>query len=184
MTARKALENADTYRAPIYADDDPTSGIVVGEDFSDKDYKAEIVQDRLSKIAQEITQRIAGPAGQRAATEAYQQAHAIAFGEATPLGVLLDRWFPALEGTVTQELIDRHHRAFSRLGLCLAASEGLKTDDPEGYVRSIPIERIDKRTAGHFREWLEKLPSIGPSSRLSSVDHEQLLEMGTGRWLC
>ncbi len=162
LAARKELESADTYRAPIYADDDPTSAIVVDEDFSDKDCKAEIVQDILSEIAQEITQRIAGPAGQRAATEAYQQAHAVAFGEATPLGVLLDRWFPALEGTVTQELIDRHHRGFSRLGLCLAASEGLKTDDPEGYVRTIPIERIDKRTAGHFREWLEKLPSIGP----------------------
>ncbi|MCP1270786.1 MULTISPECIES: hypothetical protein [Acetobacter] len=162
LMARKALENADAHREPLYADDDPESGMMVGEDNSDRDCKAEIVRDTLSCIADEIGHHLPGKKGQKAAIEAYQRAHDIAFGNATPLSVLLDRWFPSLEGVVTQELIDRHHRAFSRLGAYLADSIDLKTDKPEDYIRTISIEQIDKRTAGHFREWLEKLPAIGP----------------------
>ncbi|KXV69978.1 hypothetical protein AD951_04235 [Acetobacter malorum] len=162
LMARKALENADAHREPLYADDDPESGMMVGEDNSDRDCKAEIVRDTLSCIADEIGHHLPGKKGQKAAIEAYQRAHDIAFGNATPLSVLLDRWFPSLEGVVTQELIDRHHRAFSRLGAYLAGSIDLKTDKPEDYIRTISIEQIDKRTAGHFREWLEKLPAIGP----------------------
>ncbi|WP_308719513.1 tyrosine-type recombinase/integrase [Komagataeibacter xylinus] len=162
LEARQALEEANDYRKPYYLNDDPTTGVIVSESISDRDFGADVVRESLSASAQRIAQATGGPAGQKAARDAYQQAQAIAFGTATPLGVLLDRWFPQLDGVVTKELIDRHHRALSRLGQHLAEAAGIETSDPEGYARSIAIERIDRKTAGHFREWLEKVPGVGP----------------------
>ncbi|GAN96741.1 hypothetical protein Geu3261_0093_024 [Komagataeibacter europaeus NBRC 3261] len=162
LQARQALEEADDYRAPYYRNDDPATGVIVSESISDRDFGADVVRESLHESAQRIAQRIGGPAGDKAAREACQQAQAIASGTATPLGILLDRWFPQIDGVVTKQLIDRHHLALSRLGQHLAQAAGIETGDPEGYARSIPIERINRKTAGHFREWLEKLPGLGP----------------------
>jgi integrase len=163
LEARTALEDADTYREPHYENNDPDTGRIVYEETSDRDFGLDIVQEELWGTAQKIAE--ASPdrqTGLRQAEAAYHQALGIATGTATPLSVLLDRWFPQLDGIVTRELIDRHHRAFLRLGQHIAETHGLQTDDPEGYARSIPIEQIDRKVAGHFREWLERLPNVGP----------------------
>ncbi|MFT8953470.1 MAG: DUF6538 domain-containing protein [Gluconobacter sp.] len=173
LKARKDLAGADDYRTPEYLNDDPSEGIVVSESFSSRDFGADIVNEALAQAANRIAAQYPGSKGQRMADEAYHQAHDIAFGLTTPLSILLDRWLPQLEGNVTQELIDRHHRGFSRLGQYLAESQGSKTSDPEGFVRTIAIETIDKKVVGHFREWLEALPGIGPrvvASHLSTMN--------------
>lgn len=163
LEARKALEEADTYRTPYYENDDPHAGRIVAEATSDQDFGADVVREELWATAQNIeTQSTDKQNGLRQAQAAYEQALGIATGTATPLSVLLDRWFPQLEGHVTQELIDRHHRTLRRFGAYLAEAHGLQTDDPESYARSTPIESIDRKTAGLFREWLERLPNVGP----------------------
>ncbi|MBS0985769.1 site-specific integrase [Acetobacter thailandicus] len=163
LEARKALEEADTYRRPYYENDDPDTGHIVAEAISDRDFGADVVREELRATVQKIEAESTNKhEGRERAQAAYKQALGIAMGTATPLSVLLDRWFPQLEGHVTKELIDRHHRAFTRFGQYLADAQDLHTDNPEGYARSIPIERIDRKAAGHFREWLEKLPNVGP----------------------
>ncbi|MFT8505877.1 hypothetical protein [Acetobacter sp.] len=157
LDARKALENASDYRQPHYENDDSNTGRIISEDMSDKDFGLDIVRETLWATAQKLTAK-----GPESAQAAYEQALGVACGTATPLGVLLDRWFPQLDGHVTKELIDRHHRAFTRFGQYLAEAQGLQTDNPEGYARGVPLESIDRRTAGHFREWLERLPNVGP----------------------
>jgi hypothetical protein len=153
LEARTALEDADTYREPHYENDDPETGRIVCEEISDRDFGMDIVRKELWETARKIAETSPDKqTGLRQAQAAYHQALGIATGTATPLSVLLDRWFPQLDGNVTRELIDRHHRAFLRLGQHIAETDGLQTDDPKGYVRSVPIEQINRKTAGHFRE--------------------------------
>lgn len=174
LTARQALEAASDYREPYYENDDSNTGRIIGESISDRDFGSDIVREELWATAQQIKAESTNKQeGQRQALAAYEQALGIAMGTATPLSTLLDRWFPQLEGHVTQELIARHHRAFTRFGQYLAEAQGVQTDNPEGYARSIPIERIDRKIAGCFREWLEKLPNVGPrvvSCHLSTMN--------------
>lgn len=91
-----------------------------------------------------------------------RQTAAVLRDEAAALGGLLDRWFAQLEGHVTKELIDRHHRAFARLGKHLSDNAGCKVSDSERFARKVLINSIDRRAAGHFREWLEAIPGVGP----------------------
>jgi len=166
---KKALADADDYRAPDY---DEHSGHQLPDDFSERDFGADIVHENLYVTSQQLEAQIGGAEGKKAARIAFDQAHDIAFGNATPLGTLLDRWFGQIQGHVTNELIDRHHRAFKRLGQHLAEIAQIRTDDPEKYVRSIAIEAVNRRAVGHFREWLDRLDHIGPrviASHLSTM---------------
>ncbi len=87
-------------------------------------------------------------------------------GRATPLGPLADRWLASESKMVSNGLIDRHKRVLSVFGEYLASGEAMSESKPahsaartgaasQAVLRAFPVQRVDKRQARRFREWVE-----------------------------
>lgn len=84
---------------------------------------------------------------------------AVALGEVTPMGDLLDRWFRDIDGTVKKQTLCGHHLTFRLLGEYLATLEGVEAEGG-AFIRSVPIESITRRHAGGFPEWLAQTKNL------------------------
>ncbi|GAL97055.1 hypothetical protein AA0312_1625 [Acetobacter tropicalis NRIC 0312] len=86
-------------------------------------------------------------------------------GTATPLGPLLDRWLASESKTVSNGLIDRHKRVLSVFGEYLASEQFVSEGRPfkaaekgmpsRPVLKSFPVQKVDKKLARRFREWIE-----------------------------
>ncbi|KON63925.1 phage integrase family protein [Komagataeibacter europaeus] len=97
---------------------------------------------------------------------------AVALGEITPMGDLLDRWFRDIDGTVKRQTLMGHHLSFRLLGEFLLEREGQPAQDGEAYIRTVAIEALTKRTIAEFPEWLaqvRKLKAKTIQSRISPL---------------
>ena len=91
----------------------------------------------------------------------------IAFGEATPIGEILDRWFRDIDGTVKNQTLMGHRLSFRLLGeylfeqggeqFSVGAAEAL---DGDTFIRNVPIESVTRRLVGGFPEWLAQVKSL------------------------
>lgn len=81
---------------------------------------------------------------------------AIALGEATPMGNLIDRWLRDIDGTVKQQTLRGHLLSFRLLGEYLLSEEGEEDQvaDAAAFIRTVAIESLSRRVISAFPEWL------------------------------
>ncbi|MBO1361922.1 tyrosine-type recombinase/integrase [Acetobacter sacchari] len=121
---------------------------------SERDRKISTLQDVLRDRVDELEN-----AGKDA--DAYIKTFwPVAFGEATPLGELLDRWIRDIEGGLRRQTIMGHRLAFRLLGEFLMTQGTRFTDtvpadeQATAHIRATAIETVTKKRVGEFPEWL------------------------------
>ncbi len=95
-------------------------------------------------------------------------------GIATPLGPLVDRWLASESKQVSNGLIARHRRVLSMFGEFLHHDSDMAGKPAHGQCEAIlkafPVQKVDKRLARRFREWVqERKASNTVNSYLSSL---------------
>ncbi|MBS0980186.1 hypothetical protein JK174_05185 [Acetobacter thailandicus] len=133
---------------------------------SERDRKISVMQDILSDRATELQE-----AGLQAG-DYISRYQAVALGEVTPMGGLMQRWFKDIEGTVKRQTLMGHHLSFRLLGDYLQSLEGRSDKIDQNYIYDVFIENLTRRVVGGFPEWLaqeRRLTAKTVRSRISPL---------------
>ncbi|GBQ05322.1 hypothetical protein AA14362_0363 [Acetobacter cerevisiae DSM 14362] len=167
----KAVEAGHHYRQQIEqaSDDyDPAEGLVPGTIAEGApESEREHVRSVVTDLVLEASEKLPPAEGRRY----FETVMGVVEGIATPLGPLADRWLDAQRRfRLTNGLISRHKRVLGVFGEYLLSVSGAGKGKPDAVFRTYPVQKVDKRSARRFREWLEEWKGANTvNSYLSSL---------------
>ncbi|KXV15985.1 hypothetical protein AD933_07770 [Acetobacter malorum] len=153
----KAVEAGHHYRQQIEqtSDDyDPAEGLKPGEAVEGApESEREHVRSVVTDLVLETSEKLPPAEGKRY----FDTVMGVVEGTATPMGPLADRWLDVQRRLrLTNGLISRHKRVLGVFGEYLLSASGAGEGKSEDAFRAYPMQKVDKRLARRFREWLEE----------------------------